>query len=974
MYDSGANVSIINYDTVVKLKLNKKISGVNKLNTFAGTTNTLGSINLKTKIFNISNTICFYIVKSDSFHDDILLGLDAIKEFKLCQDENLKISQKETKKGRLHENVKSGPVQINIVVNSESSLEQVLKKHKELFTEDKFEVGKVKGYEATVKLTENKYIARTPYKCSIADSEEINSQIKSLSRVGLIERSTSPFASPVTLVFKKEERRKSRFCVDYSELNKIIIPECHPFPIIDDLLIRVRDCNFFSKLDVNSAFWSIPIREKDRYKTAFITQNGHWQWKCLPFGLKSSPAIFQRILSDVLVKNNLETFAINYIDDILIFSESYSDHLRHINEVLIAIEQAGFKLNKKKCTFAKKSVIYLGHEVRENEIKPLNDNLIAIRNFPTPHDQKNVRQLLGKINFYLKYIPKASIVLEPLHNLLRKNVRFEWTQECEDSFKKIKNYLSSEPILAIFDPKLPIYIFTDASKKGVAAILKQPQKDNAIKPVFFFSKKLTKAQENKRAIFLEVLAIKECILYWQYKLIGSKFTIFTDHKPLENFNVKKSKDPELIVLLNYISNFDFDIKYNPGKNNAEADSLSRNPVLDENTSSETAIKIGNFVSMEELINDQKQLNVKEEDKIKKKENICYKILNNKEKIWVSEDLGIQMIKNIHKESHIGVKQLTLTLTPKYYFKNMHKHIKLICRACDTCVRNKSRFGNYTQPLSQLGPAAEPFQIISLDTIGGFSGNKSPKKYLHLVVDHFTKYAFIVTSKTQTGKDFINLVKKVQKKGKIKLLLADQYAGINSKEFKNFLKAENITNIFTAVDCPFSNGQNERTNQTLVNSIRCKIFENKDRPWSVIAEQCVENYNNTIHSTTKFTPNYLLNGIDKSFFPSELNENNLENLETNRRIAFSNAEKIHNQNKVYYDKHKREVTYEVGDLVYIQNGNRINRKKLDPIRVGPFKIKHKISDLLYVIDSGFKTPESNVYHASKMIPYIQTPDS
>lgn len=230
----------------------------------------------------------------------------------------------------------------------------------------------------------------------------------------------------------------------------------------------------------------------------------------------------------------------------------------------------------------------------------------------------------------------------------------------------------------------------------------------------------------------------------------------------------------------------------------------------------------------------------------------------------------------------------------------------------------------------------------------------------------------MTSKTQTAKDFINLVKKVQKKGKIKLLLTDQYAGINSKELKHFLKAENITNIFTAVDCPFSNGQNERTNQTLVNLIRCKSFENKDRPWLAIAEQCVENYNNTIHSTTKFTPNYLLNGIDNSFFPTELNENNLENLEKNRKIAFLNAEKIHNQNKVYYDKHKREITFDVGDLVYIQNGNRLNRRKLDPVRVGPFIIKHKISDLLYVIDSRFKTPESNIYHASKMIPYFQTP--
>jgi len=967
IYDSGANVSIINYNTILKLKTSKKISGVNKLNTFAGTTNTLGATELKTKIFNIIKTICFYIVKSESFYEDILLGLDAIKDFKLCQDENLKIHQKE--KNEQNFVLKTEYEAKNVNVINKNSIDKLVEKYKNLFTNDKFNVGKVEGYEATIKLTENRYIARKPYKCSIADNDEINSQIESLLEAGLIERSTSPFASPVTLVLKKGEGRKSRLCVDYSALNKIVIPESHPFPIIEDMMIRVRNCKYFTKLDVNSAFWSIAIRNKDRHKSAFITQNGHFQWKRLPFGLKSSPAIFQRILSDILVKNKLSHFTINYIDDILIFSENYKDHLQHIEKVLIAIEQAGFKLNQKKCTFAKKSVIYLGHEIKENEIKPLNDNLIAIKNFPTPENQKNVRQLLGKINFYLKYLPQASIELEPLHNLLRKNVKFKWTDECQKSFDKIKNHLSSEPVLAIFDPDRPIYIFTDASKKGVAAILKQPQRDNTIRPVWYFSKKLSKSYENKRAIFLELLAIKECILYWQYKLIGKSFTIFTDHKPIENFNITKSNDPELLALLNYISNFNFEIKYNPGKNNTEADGYSRNPVLEEDVEEETAIKIVNFLSLEKLLNDQKNLDIRKDDKIIKKNNICYKILNNKEKIWISEDLGIELIKSIHKENHIGVKQLNLTLTPKYYFKNMHKHIKYICRACDTCVRNKSRFGNFTQPLSQLGPATKPFQIVSLDTIGGFSGNNSPKKYLHLAVDHLTKFAFILTSKTQTGKDFIDLIKKkIQKKGKIELLLTDQYAGINSKEFKNFLKKEKITHMFTAVDCPFLNGQNERTNQTLVNAIRCKIYENKKKPWSVIAEQCVEKYNNTIHSTTKFTPNYLLNGIDKSVFPTELNENNLENLESNRKRAIINAKKTHNMNKDYYDKNRHKVKYEVGDLVYIQNGNRLNRKKMDPIRIGPFQIKKKISDLIYIIDSRSKTKELNMYHASKMIPY------
>lgn len=217
------------------------------------------------------------------------------------------------------------------------------------------------------------------------------------------------------------------------------------------------------------------------------------------------------------------------------------------------------------------------------------------------------------------------------------------------------------------------------------------------------------------------------------------------------------------------------------------------------------------------------------------------------------------------------------------------------------------------------------------------------------------------------------MKKNQKNNKVKLLLTDQYSGINSNQFKNFLKSEDIKCIFTAVDCPFSNGQNERTNQTLVNSVRCKISENRHRPWSTIAEQCIDNYNNTVHSTTKFTPSYLLNGIDNSFSPPELNKNNLENLKETREQAFLNSKKVNDQNKNYYDKNRKPITHEEGDLVYIQNSSRLNRNKLDPIRVGPFKIKKKISNLLYIIDSG-KRKESNIFHASKMIPYYPGPQS
>ena len=260
------------------------------------------------------------------------------------------------------------------------------------------------------------------------------------------------------------------------------------------------NCKYFTTLDINLAFWSITLRIEDRHKLAFVTQDGHFQWTCLPFGLKTAPAIFQRILSNIIRKNKLSELIVNYIDDILIFSKNFEQHIIHLTKLFEAILEEGFRLKLSKCSFAADSVKYLGHIISNNSITPLKDNLISIKHFPVPRTQKNIRQFLGKINFYNKYIPNNSIILDPLHSLLRKGQKFEWSDECQKSFNKIKESLSSKPILAIFDKNFPIHIYTDASIEGIGAVLKQSQENNEEKPVAYFSK--TRTQKNIRQ-FLE---------------------------------------------------------------------------------------------------------------------------------------------------------------------------------------------------------------------------------------------------------------------------------------------------------------------------------------------------------------------------------------------------------------------------------------------------------------------------------------
>ena len=477
-------------------------------------------------------------------------------------------------------------------------------------------------------------------------------------------------------------------------------------------------------MDINSAFWSIPLKIQDRYKTAFVTQEGHFQWTCLPFGLKTAPAIFQRILSNIIRKYKLSSFAVNFIDDILIFSKSFEEHITHLSRLLEAILTEGFRLKFSKCIFANNYAKYLGHIIENNSIRPLKDYLTAVKNFPVPKTRKNIRQFLGKVNFHHKFIPQSAIVLDPLHNLLRKDVKFIWSEECQESFDKIKELLCSEPILKIFDPELPINIYTDASIKGVGAVLKQERQNGDNHPVAYFSKKLTEPQKKKKAIYLECLAIKEAVKYWQHWLMGNEFTVYSDHKPLENLNIKARTDEELGDLTYYLSQYNFKIKYNPGKSNQEADCLSRNPVLDFSDNADDFLKVVNLINLTDIKNDQKT-NLELQTGRKKfilENEIYYKKNKRRKKIILSEKLSKILIKDVHNTyCHLGRTQMTSKISPFYTAKNITANIKKMCDECETCLKNKSRKKSKYGLMSHFGPAKRPFEIVSIDTIGGFGG-------------------------------------------------------------------------------------------------------------------------------------------------------------------------------------------------------------------------------------------------------------
>ena len=547
---------------------------------------------------------------------------------------------------------------------------------------------------------------------------------------------------------------------------------------------------------------------------------------------------------------------------------------------------------------------------------------------------------------------------------LKKGIEFNWSIECQKVFESIKEYLISKPILCIYNKNKECYLFTDASKVGIGAVLKQLQEDNLLHPIGYFSRKLKPYQVNYDVTNLECLAVIDALEFWHHYLYGKKFMIYTDHHALRWLKSIKNPNSRLFNWSLKLSQYHYqEIKYIPGKQNLEADCLSRNPIdiLDDNTNEEH-IRIVNLIDKTEII--EKQMPFKSNlPKNCQIENDF--IVNNQKqlhKIYVPDNLIPKLIKRFHIEfGHIGLKQMLLLLSSTYYFTQMSERISQFVKSCEVCQKNKINRELKLGQLSHLGPAKWPYEIVSMDTVGGFGGFNSAKQYIHLAIDHFSRYLWTVCSKKQSAKDFINLIKQVSQTKKPSLILADQYTGIKSNELSNYLSKNNIKLIFTAVNSPASNGMVERVNQTVVTRLRCMINDGNERKcWPKLLDICVEQYNKTPHTVTQFSPEFLLTGVR----PFESYAQNIT-IDQAHKIAFENSQKNHEINKQLYDSKHKRIVLNPNDLVLVENKNEISRKKLEPIMLGPFKVVNKLSNTMYEVQCDKKGKITDKFHISKL---------
>ncbi|GBN26680.1 Transposon Ty3-I Gag-Pol polyprotein [Araneus ventricosus] len=324
----------------------------------------------------------------------------------------------------------------------------LLSEYSHVFSKNKYDLGKIRIESTRINLTSDSPVSQRAYRTSAAEEVEINKQVKNLLAAGLIKESNSCYSSPVTLVYKRDEMKKTRLCIDYRKLNAICKTDTEPLPLIDTLLDKLTHAKIFSTLDFASGYWHISLHENDKEKLAFVTSEGLCEFQDLPIGFRNSPAILNRTIRRILNKHKCSTFACHYFDDIVIFSNSLEKHYAHLEEIFKICEEENTKLKFSKCVFAKDKINILGYEIKEGCIIPENHNIESIQKLQPPKNVKQLQGFLCSVNFYNKLIDSYAKIRKPLNQLLKKDKQWHWTAECQKASELLKQIVEEARKLA----------------------------------------------------------------------------------------------------------------------------------------------------------------------------------------------------------------------------------------------------------------------------------------------------------------------------------------------------------------------------------------------------------------------------------------------------------------------------------------------------------------------------------------------
>ena len=414
----------------------------------------------------------------------------------------------------------------------------------------------------------------SPYRLSPDKTEFVKQELVDLKRLGIITDAPpeSPWAAPIVVVRKADGGW--RLCTDFRRLNQVTVPDPYPLPRIEDLLDRLGKAKYLTKVDMSKGYHQVPLAREAIPLTGFVTPFGHFCWRYMPFGLRNAPATFSRLVSKLL--HGCETFCVAYLDDLLIFSETWEDHVKHLEMIFGKVRDAGLTLKLSKCEFAAAELDFLGHHVGLGKLQPREQKVLALLQFPRPTNRKSLQSYLGLAGYFRRFIPHFSEITAVLSDLLKKNTKYVWTDKCEQAFVDLKSRLATRPILRPPNYSLPFHVAVDTSAVAIGAYLFQIV-DNLEHPICFLSRKLNKHQLHYSTVEKEAYGLLIAIRAFSVYFGSASVVVYTDHSPLQFLHRMSNHNQKLLRWNLELQQYNLTIVHRAGRDNVLPDLLSRPP-------------------------------------------------------------------------------------------------------------------------------------------------------------------------------------------------------------------------------------------------------------------------------------------------------------------------------------------------------------------------------------------------------------
>ena len=760
------------------------------------------------------------------------------------------------------------------------------------------------------------------YRIPIAYEDEIQIMIDQWISDGTIEYSKSEWCSPLVVVKKKDG--SLRLAIDFRILNERCKYDAYPSPRIDELLQGLHNASIFSKLDFKSAYHQIPLDENSKEFTAFRFRNQLYQFAVMPFGLATASQTCIRLMNRLF--GNIP-FVKVYIDDVLIFSKSHDEHIKHIEEIFSIISDANLTINLRKCEFFKEKVEYLGFTIRHNSIQPSDEKVAAIRKLEFPENKKQLKHFLGLTSYYRNLIPKFAHQTSELYGMLKKNAKFVRSEEAIKSFSMMKNLLTSEPCVKIPDFSKPFIVRTDASKKAMGAVLLQEDDNNTRHVIEYFSKAFNDCQQRYATIEQEATSIISALERWRYYLLGRKFTLETDHRPLVWLKSMTNTNSKLQRIWLKLQDYRFDIIHVPGKENIDADFLSRANTINAISDNITELQQGDEKLQEAICRQPK--------KFQSIGNIYYKIDKSKELLCVPQSMVKELLIKAHKEdgAHCGMQKTLDRIRQRFFWPHMRTDTCNFVKKCPQCRKAKpSRM--IVTPLNPINSDDKNvWEHVAVDIDGPYPLTARGARYVINIVDYKSKFLISnAVSNIRTTTIITKLQDSFNTMGYPKRMTTDRAAQFESQEFKRFMDSKAILHHLTTAYHHQSNGMVERVHRTIQELIRC---DESNHDWDVKLTNVVNAYNTSIHTAIKTSPYEAffgrapITGLDKAY-PTRTQVRNPKSTESYRA-----------QMKKQHDKRLTNLPLiKENDTVWIKRLTTSSRA-LDPRHHGPYKVTRMI---------------------------------